>query len=221
VPETLAELLVAISSGSFTSVLEADCYYLARRNNIWGHWIRHSGWWPDYNLRFFKNGFVSWPPELHAVPVTKGKVLQLPAKKELALEHYNYNSVSSFIQRLDRYSSIQADERSTKSPIVSTVRLLQSFRQEFIHRFAAERGFLDHQVGTGLSLLQSMSELTVLLKIWENQGGVVDSTEDLAGCQRELSLLAQDFAYWRADFEVQRHGGISRLIWRLRRKMRV
>ena len=31
-------------------------YYLARQNWFAGTWIRHGGWYPDYNLRLLQTG---------------------------------------------------------------------------------------------------------------------------------------------------------------------
>jgi len=31
-------------------------YFIPRKNIIFGKWIEHTGWWPDYQLRLFKKG---------------------------------------------------------------------------------------------------------------------------------------------------------------------
>ena len=38
----------------------ANYYRLPRKNLIFGKWVKHSRWWPDYNIRFFQKEFVSW-----------------------------------------------------------------------------------------------------------------------------------------------------------------
>lgn len=221
VPLTLAEQLQAIAADKYDSIMEADCYYIARRNRIWGKWLEHTGWWPDYILRFFRKGYVTWPPELHSVPVTKGKVSQLPAKKELALEHYNYNTVSEYLQRMDRYTTIQADEKSSTAEPVSALSVLQAFRKEFVRRLGAEQGFLDAQNGVGLSLGQALSETMLQLKIWENQGFQTDGEVEVATLQAELKQLVSELKYWFADYQVHNSQGLNQIYWRCRRKFRI
>lgn len=221
VPASLSIKLQEIASGQFLDIEEADCYYLARRNQIWGQWLQHTGWWPDYILRFFRKGFVKWPAELHSVPITKGKVAQLPAQVELALEHYNYPSISSYIQRLDRYTTIQAEEKTSNYKAVSSIDIFKAFREEFVRRFAAEQGFLDKQAGVGLSLWQALSEVTVVLKIWENQGFKADKKVNVTELISEFTQLTQELKYWTADYQVRKSSGITKLYWRYRRKFRI
>lgn len=218
IPEDLATELIKISESTSDSDT-SDCYYLPRRNMIWGRSLAHTGWWPDYNLRFFKKGHVQWPAELHSVPVTRGTVAQIPAKNSLAIQHFNYPTVSSYIQRLDRYSTIQADEKSAATPKVSSIQLVQAFRHEFVRRFAAEQGFLDKEVGTGLSLWQAISEVTVLLKIWENQGSTAEKSISIKQVETEFSSLVKELRYWYAEYQISQTAGLSNIYWRLRRKM--
>src|SRR6266498_5902614 len=51
VPQSLAEKLQELAGQS-----ETECVNLPRKNIIFNKWIQHTGWWPDYNIRFFKKG---------------------------------------------------------------------------------------------------------------------------------------------------------------------
>src|SRR3989344_9503105 len=44
----------------------ADYVRIPRKNIVFEKTLKHSRWWPDYNIRFFKKGFVSWGNEIHA-----------------------------------------------------------------------------------------------------------------------------------------------------------
>ena len=35
-------------------------YWVARRNLILGRWVRHAGWWPDYQLRLFRRSLARY-----------------------------------------------------------------------------------------------------------------------------------------------------------------
>src|SRR3990167_10491448 len=42
-----------------------DFVKIPRKNIIFGKWIKHSGWWPDFQIRFFRKGKVSWDDQIH------------------------------------------------------------------------------------------------------------------------------------------------------------
>jgi len=80
VPPSLEKELKKIAENA-----DADYYRIPRKNIIFGKWVKHSRWWPDYNIRFFKKGSVSWNEIIHSVPSTTGKGLDLEPKEENAL----------------------------------------------------------------------------------------------------------------------------------------
>ena len=74
---------------------EADYYRLPRKNIIFGKWIKHSRWWSDHNVRFFKKDMVTWTETIHGVPITQGDGLDLEPKEELAIVHHHYDSIAT------------------------------------------------------------------------------------------------------------------------------
>ncbi|MFQ5587049.1 MAG: glycosyltransferase family 2 protein, partial [Thermodesulfobacteriota bacterium] len=84
-----------------------DGYYIPRKNFFLGRWIRHGGWFPDYNLRLFRKGKGRFKErEVHEAVVVKGGVGYL----KQPLEHYTYRSISGYLKRMDRYSTLAARE---------------------------------------------------------------------------------------------------------------
>ncbi len=90
--------------------LVSDYVRIPRKNIIFGRWMRASKWWPDYNIRFFKKGNVKWSGKIHIPPDVTGQGLDLPEKEELAILHHHYDDISQFVDRLNRYTTIQAKE---------------------------------------------------------------------------------------------------------------
>lgn len=193
-----------------------DCFYIPRKNIIFNKWIKKTGWWPDMVLRFFRKGHVEWSNELHAVPVTKGQVKELPHDEELAIIHHNYQAVEQFVARLNRYSSIQAKEHSTDK--VDTTAVIHQFSDELLRRLFAQKGIDEGMHGVGLSLLQTFSETARTLKVWELQGFEVTGKDELQTIQA-LRQFQRELNYWIADWQVQHSRGLSQLIWRVRRKL--
>lgn len=166
-----------------------------RKNIIFGKWIKNSMWWPDYNIRFFKKGFVVWGDRIHSKPKTEGQGIQLPSEERWAITHHHYDSLTQFIERMNRYSGIQAKELKDNGTEFTWSLLISKPLAEFLSRFFANRGFEDGLHGFALSLLQAFSELLVYLKLWEIEGfneGYVDMHE----LKDEVVKAEGEIDYW-------------------------
>ncbi len=165
VPASLAKKIKEIIKNP-----EADYYRIPRKNIIFGKWIQHSRWWPDYNIRLFKKGFVIWSEEIHKVPVTKGKGADLPDKEGLAIIHNNYKDIDEYLQKSLRYSKIQAEEFVKNGYKFELGDVVKKPLGEFLSRYFAGEGYKDGLHGLVLSLLQAFSELVLYVRIWGSQG---------------------------------------------------
>lgn len=195
----------------------ADYYAIPRKNIVFGKWMKYSRWWPDYNLRFFKKGAVSWGDEIHSIPITMGAGEELPAREELAILHHNYESLEQYLMRLNRYTSIQASELRNKGKSPEWKNMIVKPAGEFLSRYFAGRGYKDGIHGLALSLLQAFSELIVEIKLWElssfksKEISLSDTVSEIKGVQREMN-------YWIADSLVNETGGILN---RIKRKLKL
>ncbi len=149
---------------------EADYYRIPRKNIIFGKWIKHTRFWPDYNIRFFKKGMVSWNEVIHAVPMTQGLGADIPDKEEYALVHHNYEGVDQFIERMNRYTKVQSEELMKNGYVFAWRDLITKPLNEFLSRYFAGEGYKDGIHGLAISLLQALSELTLYSKVWQKQG---------------------------------------------------
>lgn len=173
----------------------ADYYAIPRKNIIFGKWIKHSRWWPDYNIRLFKKGKVTWDNHIHSVPITTGQGKDMPSENSnYAIKHYHYTSVEQYISRLNRYTSIQAKERD----FFKWQNLVVSPLREFNSRFFAGQGYKDGLHGLALALLQAFSELVVELKAWEIRG-FKDEKLSASIVVKEIRKSQKDLNYWLAD----------------------
>lgn len=215
----LKRVINRIITGEVSENAQADCYYLARKNLIFGKWIQHSGWWPDYQLRLFKSGYVEWLDDIHSIPVTQGVVKQFPARESLAILHHNYESVHDFLQRLNRYTDIQAENLKNAKTKPKKQEILAAFTQEFLSRFFAQDGIKDGSYGLSLSLLQAMSEAVVGMKLEFDQDSQVDYS--VLSTLESMRSFQKDLNYWIADYHVAHGGGLKKLYWQFRRKFKL
>ena len=140
---------------------------IPRKNIIFGKALKASMWWPDYNTRLFKKEAVVWSSKIHSKPKTEGQGLTLHSVESLAITHYHYQTVSQFLHRMDRYTSIQAKELKDSGYDFNWKDLIKKPLGEFLSRFYAGRGFEDGLHGLSLSLLQAFSHFVMYLKVWE------------------------------------------------------
>lgn len=168
---------------------------IPRRNIIFGKSLKASMWWPDYNIRLFKKGAVTWGNKIHSRPSTTGQGLRLPELESLAIVHHHYGSVSQFIQRMDRYTSVQAKELKESGYEFKWHDLLTKPLGEFLSRYYANRGFEDGLHGFSLSLLQAFSHFVMYLKVWEKKEFPPQniSNEELGGVFRNAG---DEIKYW-------------------------
>jgi len=146
-----------------------DVVNIARKNIIFGRWIKHTNWWPDKHVRFFKKGKVSWSGRIHQYPEVKGRMLTLPAVEDLAIEHLNYDTVNQFLERQNRYSEIAVKNRLDSGEKFSWLSFSWNPTRLFIQRYFRHAGFLDGFYGLALSLLAFYAQLTEEVKLWEKE----------------------------------------------------
>ncbi len=141
-----------------------DGYYLARKNFFLGRWIRHCGWYPDFNLRLFRKSRGRFlEREVHERIEVTGKLGYL----EHPLEHLTYRSLSDFLNRMDRYSTLAAREMVKEGRPSRFYDALLRPAFTFIQMFFFRAGFLEGYLGFLLSALYSIYTFVKYSKLKE------------------------------------------------------
>ena len=205
IPPFLAKRLEDLAQNSE----EVTYFRLPRKNIIFGKWIKHSRWWPDYNIRFFKKGNVRWLEKIHSVPLTRGTGKDFEAKETNAIIHYHYQSISQYLSRLDRYTIIQAKDLIESGYKFSWQDMLKKPMGEFLSRFFVGESYKDGLHGLALALLQAFSELVKYLKVWESEKFV---EHDITGYHELFEENINDYLHWQ--------GKSSGLIGKIRLKIK-
>jgi len=178
-----------------TTRTDIDFVRIPRKNLILGKWFRHSNWWPNYLIRFFRRGQVNWNKEIHSQPTTKGNGLTLLDSEKLAIRHHNYRSINQFVSRALRYSAIQADELFASEYKLKTSDFVLKPVQEFNSRFFASEGYKDGIHGLIFSVLQAFAIALIYIKLWERQG----ASEKIVAKDSFVSASQEtvyEYSYW-------------------------
>ena len=145
-------------------------YWVPRRNQIFGRWMRFGGQYPDYKLRLFRQGTARLPvdTEPHATPKWSGP----KGKMRGDLLHYQYPTVALYVEHMNRYSSASVplvlrqgrDCRGISEFVaMTTVNPLLTFVKNYMFR----GGFLDGRQGLLFHLYHSAYTSWKYAKAWE------------------------------------------------------
>ncbi len=198
-----------------------DYFRLPRKNIIFSKWMKHSGWWPDYNIRFFRKSNVSWGNEIHSIPLTVGQGADLPAKEDFAIRHRHYSSVEEYVTRMNKYTTIQAKELNKKGIEFKWRFIISKPVSEFLRRYFAESGYKDGLHGLTVCLLQSLSELVVYAKLWQKQK-FRKVKIDQESTYEELKKASDEFVWWVYESKILTSNNMFKKIWlKTRRKLQL
>jgi glycosyltransferase involved in cell wall biosynthesis len=141
-----------------------DGYRVPRRNHFCGRFIKHLGWYPDYSIRLFRKAKGRFAErEVHESVEVNGRVgtLQHP------MLHYTYKSVSDFVLRMDRYSTLAAQELLRRDQRHLPGELVWRPCLTFLKLYFLQKGFLDGRDGYTLALLYSTYNFLKYYKLRE------------------------------------------------------
>lgn len=141
---------------------------LPRKNVLFGRWLRHSHYWPDYQIRLYRPEAVTWTPYVHTPPKVDGRTVRAPAEVAIALTHLNYETLYQWFEKANRYTTeeVRAPRHMTRRYRRSD--LLVSPLKHFLHRYIAGRGFLDGRQGLWVAILMAIYAIQIELKRWED-----------------------------------------------------
>lgn len=212
IPTSLSSKLKELASGDRRS--EIDYVLIPRKNIIFGKWIKHTGWWPDYNVRFFKKGRVTFSNKIHEQPQTQGREWKLADKESLAIVHHNYQTIGQFLERVNKYTDIEARELLDSGYKFSWIDLFKKPDGEFLSRFFAQEGYKDGIHGFILSSLQSLSFFVTYIKVWELQGRI-EQAIDLKEFEKETFLGLRELKHWLFKSLGKSEGRVRKFLYRL------
>jgi len=182
-PELRDEML-GIASKDPSTVPQSG-FYVNRLTYFLGKPIRHGGFFPSYNLRFFKRGKAKYEDRsVHEHMIVDGKAERVRG----IMLHEDRRGLEHFIAKHNRYSTLEARElsrgRGRKQPdAAQELEFGIAFRRwlkytvqpklpfvglwRFLYMYVARLGFLDGVTGFRFCLLLSIYDTFIGLKLAE------------------------------------------------------
>ncbi len=126
-------------------------YRFARRAYFMGRWIRHCGWYPDYQTRLYDRRTTKWggdPP--HEEPKVNGPVQIIPGE----LLHYTKRNLKESLDQLNFFTTLASQDRFRRGRRAASYwKLLFIPPAIFLRSYVWKRGFLDGLPGLVISWL--------------------------------------------------------------------
>lgn len=138
----------ALSDELKNSILEEkkdwkyDCYSFHRHTNYCGHWINHSGWYPDCKIRLWNLEKGFWDgAAVHESISMKANASHKVLKGDML--HYSYTSIHQHIEQQNLFSEIAARSAFESKAYISPLVVILSPLWKFIRNYFFKLGFLD------------------------------------------------------------------------------
>ena len=170
-----------------------DGYLIPRKNILFGKWIRHSIWWPDFQLRLFRQDRGKFAEvHVHELLEVDGVVEKL----EHPMVHLNYETISQYLYKLEKiYTESEVENILRKNKKLNWTDAVRMPMEDFFKTYFLQQGYKDGLHGLVLSLLQGFYAVVVFAKVWERQG-FEEKELKLSEINAEFRRLGNQFQYW-------------------------
>jgi glycosyltransferase involved in cell wall biosynthesis len=135
VSERLRESILAALAGP-----AAGAYAMPRCNRFMGRWLRHGEGYPDWSLRLFDRRHARWSDD----PVHEKVLADAPAARlEGDLLHDSAETLAAYLDKQNRYTSMQAEALFQAGKRAGVAQLLLSPLLRFAKFYFLRLGLLD------------------------------------------------------------------------------
>lgn len=163
-PELAAEVVEALDDNGRRSLVG---YWIPRRNYIWGKWIRHGGWFPDYQLRLIKRSCARYDERraVHEVAQLTGPAGYL----RQTLTHINFETVTEFHRTHRAYAQFEARTLHMSGTRVRPHNFILQPLREFRRRYFQLSGWRDGRHGLLLCVFLAYYTFLAYVELWRMQ----------------------------------------------------
>ena len=124
-------------------------YQIPRRSSYCGRFMRHSGWWPDYVTRLFRQGVARFSDDLvHERLMVQGATGRLTHP----LMHEAFSDLEEVLETANAYSSAGARLMHQQHKKASLMGAVSHGLWSFFHTYVVRAGFLEGKEGFMLAV---------------------------------------------------------------------
>ena len=144
------------------SSLTINGYFLKREDTIFGKTLQHGETAGVRLLRLGKIGVGKWEGKVHETWKIKGETGEL----DTPLEHYPHPTISAFLEDINEYSTLRAEELYEQGVKTNLFLILAYTKGKFLQNYFLKLGLLDGMPGFIVALLMSFHSFLVRSKLY-------------------------------------------------------
>lgn len=134
-----------------------------------GRWIRHTDWYPDYQLRLYDRRHAGWGKRrVHESVNARGSVGQLSQE----LQHFAYRDIAHHYETMQNYTRLAALQMYEDGRRTSFLGLLLYPPFAFFRNYVLKGGFLEGTPGLIISAMNAHYVFLKYAKLWALQTGM-------------------------------------------------
>ena len=154
-----AEIRAAIETTRFIA------YRVPHLDYMFGRWIRHGGWHPQYHTRLYRRSAARWERPIHERLHVEGPVGTLRE----SIQHFAHLRVDDWVRKMARYTTAEAESHVAAGERTTVLRALFEPAGYFLYKYIVQLGFLDGAHGLALASLLSNYRSVMHWKWWDLQ----------------------------------------------------
>lgn len=141
-------------------------FKIARKTWYLGRWIKHSAWYPDYQMRLYKKESSFWDGVApHEIAHVKGDVDILDGE----LLHYTKENLSEHHKVIDSYTSLASEHHFKNNKKVGWLKLFFNPIAAFLRIYFLKQGFRDGIQGLIIAIFTAYGVFLKYAKVWEKE----------------------------------------------------
>jgi glycosyltransferase involved in cell wall biosynthesis len=141
-------------------------YEVPRKSFFLDRWIKNGGWYPGLQLRLFKKSKT----RMNHRPVHEGFLIEgLIGRLNSDLNHYTYNSIHQYIEKMNDYSSLDVMNKIASGRVIRWYHFILNPLSVFLRMFVSLHGYRDGMHGFLLAFYSALHSLSIYSKCWEYQ----------------------------------------------------
>lgn len=146
----------------------ADGYLMPRLSFHMGRWIRHGGWYPDFQLRLFNKKRAYWGGgHVHEkIECEKKQKFKAP------INHWVFKDLTHQVAANNRYSGLGAKDLFDRKKKFNLGKLLVKPISKFFECYIVKRGFMDGLPGFIIAVGAAYSVFLKFSKLYELERGL-------------------------------------------------
>jgi glycosyltransferase involved in cell wall biosynthesis len=151
-----------------TSANLADGYKIPRLSFYMNRPIRHGGWYPDWQIRFFNRRQGKWKDVLihESVEIDDGRAEKLSGD----ILHYSVENAAHHHRMIgERYAPLAAEQMFLKGRKTSPLKIFTAGLTAFLQTYILKGGFLDGLAGFCIARFAAHHTFLKHLLLWEKQ----------------------------------------------------